>query len=395
MRKISANYIYSPHTGFLKNALLHIDTDGRVTGLFPASVPLVEEANTEFYNGIICPGFINAHCHIELSHMQGSIPAGIGLDRFIYSVVTRRKSDQEEINKAILNADLEMQREGIVAVGDISNREDSFSTKAQSPIRYHTFVEIFNMVNSEAQDTFKRGLILLEAARNKYNLSASLTPHAPYSVSENLFELFRGELNSPDDRLSIHNQESRFENDFISELKGKLYEVFKELGMEKGDSRKRNMNSLKYLLKSIPEKNPLLLVHNVYTKARDMDECMPDLKKTFFCLCPNSNMYISGELPVSFLPDNYPENICLGTDSLSSNYRLSILEEMKTLQNHLKHLSLQTIIDFATLNGARALGLESTFGSFEKDKKPGVNLIENVDLQNLKLTSESKIRVLM
>lgn len=395
MRKISANYIFSPHTGFLKNAIVLLDDNGKVIDLRPGSNPAREEAGTEFYNGIICPGFINSHCHLELSHLKGKIPESVGLDQFIYSVVTRRQSEKSEIHKAILDADDEMKREGIVAVGDISNREDSFDVKSKSNIHYHTFIEIFNMVNREALSTFNKGMELYRIAREKYNLSVSVVPHAPYSVSEKLFELFRTELRDTDNRFSIHNQETRYENEFISNLSGPLYEVFRKLGMEKGDSKKRNVRSMEYLLGSIPSENPLILVHNTHTGPEDILNSNPDLTRTFFCLCPNSNLYISSELPGSYLPDHYPDNVCIGTDSLSSNHRLSVIEELKTLQEHHRHLSLDTLLKFATLNGARSLGLEAEIGSFETGKTPGVNLIEYADLQNLKLLPGSKIKKLV
>ena len=123
MRKLSANYIYSPHTGFLKNAILILDDENTVIELKENKNPNIEEAGTEFYNGIICPGFINAHCHIELSHMHKKIPEGVGLDNFIKAVVTSRKSNQEEIDLAITRADDEMKREGIVAQGPIPINE--------------------------------------------------------------------------------------------------------------------------------------------------------------------------------------------------------------------------------------------------------------------------------
>lgn len=393
MRKISANYIYSPNTGFLKNAILELDEEDRVLGLKASTGR--EEANTEFYNGILCPGFVNAHCHLELSHMKAKINEGLGLDRFIHSVVKNRKTEDKEILRAIENADREMQKEGIVAVGDISNKEDSFRVKSTSPIHYISFIEIFNMVNSQAESCFDMGKELLNIARTKYNLKAFMVPHAPYSVSEKLFEYFRKELDSPENLISVHSQESSFENEFISEKKGRLFDVYEKLGIEMGDNKARHINSLEYLIRSLPKSNPLLLVHNTHTGPDDIKSAGIDLSKTWFCLCPNSNLYISNELPSSFLAENYPENVCLGTDSLSSNHRLSILEEIKSLQNHFRSIHLNDLLRFATINGANALGLGHTAGSFEAGKKPGVNLIERADLQNLRLKKESLIKVLI
>lgn len=395
LRKISANYVYSPHTGFIRNGILSLDPSGTVISLEDPGENLKEQANLEHYNGILVPGFVNSHCHIELSHMKGAIPEHIGLDNFIHHVITGREYDESEVLNAICEADREMQREGIVAVGDICNKEDSFDVKSHSRIYYHSFVEIFNLQKDQALDTFRRGMQLMETAREKFRLKASLVPHASYTVSENLFRLFRSELNNEDNLLSIHNQETVYEDEFISERKGNFLELFEKLGLEKGDSRPRKMNSLPWLSRVIPEKSPLLLVHNVHTTPEEIDNSQVDPNKTWFCLCPNSNLYIANILPGTFLMQIYPDRVCIGTDSLSSNHRLSILEEIKTLDLNYPQIGLASLFNFATLNGAKMLGIDHFAGSFEPGKKPGVNLIERVDLQGMRLRRKSSIRVLV
>jgi cytosine/adenosine deaminase-related metal-dependent hydrolase len=92
--------------------------------------------------------------------------------------------------------------------------------------------------------------------------------------------------------------------------------------------------------------------------------------------------------PVELLKDEKCE-ITLGTDSLASNNRLDILGELKTLQLSIPSLSLEELIEWATINGARALNMQETFGKIETGRKPGLLLLENVDLQNMKLLPES------
>jgi cytosine/adenosine deaminase-related metal-dependent hydrolase len=118
-------------------------------------------------------------------------------------------------------------------------------------------------------------------------------------------------------------------------------------------------------------------------------------ENTFFCLCPNSNLFISNLLPGTTLIDSFPENVCLGTDSLSSNHRLSILAEMITLEKNYPDTGLQKLLSFASLNGAKALKMEDHLGSFEKGKKPGVNLIENMDLEKLRLGENASVKKLI
>jgi cytosine/adenosine deaminase-related metal-dependent hydrolase len=395
MLKISANYIFTPRSGFIKNGILKLDDDGSVIELFKPEGGLKEEAGLKFYNGIIVPGFVNAHCHIELSHLKGKVPEKIGMDNFIHHIVTGRDFDEESIRDSIEEADREMAREGIVAVGDVSNREDSFELKQKSSLNYHTFVEIFNMENAAAASTFTEGTRLLNDARDKYGLKASLTPHSAYTVSERLFDLFRLQMDTGENLLSVHNQETEFEDQFIYERDGRFVQLFETLGFEKGDSKARNMRTLPWLQKVLPPESPRLFIHNVFTTKEDIEESGVNTENTFFCLCPNSNLFISNLLPGTTLIDSFPENVCLGTDSLSSNHRLSILAEMITLEKNYPDTGLQKLLSFASLNGAKALKMEDHLGSFEKGKKPGVNLIENMDLEKLRLGENASVKKLI
>jgi cytosine/adenosine deaminase-related metal-dependent hydrolase len=83
--------------------------------------------------------------------------------------------------------------------------------------------------------------------------------------------------------------------------------------------------------------------------------------------------------------------ISIGTDSLASNTSLSILEELKSLQLNFPDLGLEELVSWATINGAMALASETRYGSFEVGKRPGILLLENVDLQSMKLLKESTV----
>jgi cytosine/adenosine deaminase-related metal-dependent hydrolase len=67
----------------------------------------------------------------------------------------------------------------------------------------------------------------------------------------------------------------------------------------------------------------------------------------------------------------------IGTDSYASNWSLSVLDELKTIQQHHPEIPLEEMLGWATLNGARALQMDKHLGSFEKGKKPGVVLIKD------------------
>ena len=145
------------------------------------------------------------------------------------------------------------------------------------------------------------------------------------------------------------------------------------------------------VLDEITGNGNLLLVHNTHIDS----EVINKLRKRgnlYYCLCPNSNIYIDRTLPpVRLLSDEGCE-IVVGTDSLSSNSALSVLEELKTLQENTPDISLENLVRWATINGARALCEDHWAGSIEPGKKPGLVLIEDLDLIDLKLLPSSKAR---
>ena len=126
----------------------------------------------------------------------------------------------------------------------------------------------------------------------------------------------------------------------------------------------------------------MILVHNVATTAEDLDQTTggPEL---YFCLCPNANLYISGQLPDVELLTARGCRMVIGTDSLASNHRLSVLEELKTLQRAFPRLDTAELLGWATLNGARALQMEGRLGGFSPGKRPGVVLLTGLEERRL------------
>ncbi len=393
-RKLSAHFIFDGKDQFIKNGVLNLDENGTVRELRKPLSEGREEAGVEFYSGIITPGFINAHCHIELSHLKGLAPKGKGMTPFLETVIKHRGSEKEIVEKAMLKADLSMQKEGIVAVGDVCNSDVSFDLKSTSPIYYYNFLEVLGIEKAKAEKIFKEACLLQIRAKKVYGLDACIVPHSAYTVSERLFELLREHLNKRENIISVHNQESEEEEEYIRNHQGLFYDLFKKMGMDTGDLTPKKISPLEYLQRSLPEKPKRLYIHNVETSEDDIHLAHPDFSNTYWVLCPLSNLHISGKLPSGFFLERYPQNVCIGTDSLASNDQLSIIKELFTLQEHFREISLEKLLRFACFNGALSLGIESRFGAFEPGMRPGINLIHHADLKNLKLSGETGVRVL-
>jgi cytosine/adenosine deaminase-related metal-dependent hydrolase len=389
MRKITADYIYPISSEPIKNGVITIDNEGLILNIESEIKNNNEEI--ESHKGIICPGFVNTHCHLELAHMQSIIAKKTGMAGFIKEIVSKRSTlNEQEIEQRIEQADKDMTQNGIVAIGDISNNNSSFKVKQKSKIAYHTFVEAFDINPEKAHASFDKALSLQDEL-NQFTKHHSIVPHAPYTVSEKLLGLINIHASNTNAVISIHNQESEAESQLFISHSGSLYDTFKAMGINTDILRKTGVNSLQSTLPHLSNASSILLVHNTYTSENDIKWAQQTIKnsqKLYWCTCPNANLYIENKLP------NYTyftENNCLitiGTDSLASNTSLSILDELKTISKHYPQIDIQTLLTWATQNGADCLGFKQ-FGTIEKGKKPGLNLLTN--MSNNKINPDTQV----
>jgi cytosine/adenosine deaminase-related metal-dependent hydrolase len=387
VRFLSADFIFPVSSPALSNGIVAVKDDGVIDGVY-RSHDLPDHTYIEKFHGIICPGFVNAHCHLELSYLKGKIKPHTGLKGFIEQLLKSRNQyqDAEAIKSAVAEADKMMFENGISAVGDISNESISFSVKSQSRISYHTFIELYDFEKEKTEAAVEKGKQLL---RQGSGLRISLAPHATYSVTHQLLsEIFALNSSQP---VSIHHDETESEEKLLKDKTGLLFDFFKQ-HFKKDYARHEQFASLKTILESVNHNQNLLLVHNTYSTEEDIEKVKQSEKNVYWCFCPKANLFIENRLPDFNLFSSVPD-CCLGTDSLASNDTLCILEEIKSVLQHYPKFSTETMIRWATLNGAKALMMEAQFGSLEKNKKPGIILIENTDGD--RITFESKVKRLV
>ena len=348
-------------------------------GIVENIIPLNEAGdNVQRFKGIISPGFINCHCHLELSHMKGMINERTGLTDFVYKVVTERHLPEEEILNAIEKAEDEMLLNGIVAVGDICNNTLALRQKLKRRIYYHNFIEVSGFNPQIAAQRFERSLEFFKEYAECYSnpvatatdKANSIVPHAPYSVADELWDMI---INFPGNHLmTIHNQETVAENEWFIDKKGDFIDFYKKMNIDVSFFQAVGKSSLQsYLLKFLKNQS-LILVHNVHTTEEDLLFAKASGKRISWCFCPNANEYIGGQLPAIDLFIKNDCGIVLGTDSLASNHQLSILEEIKTIGRHFPGIPTDQLLQWATINGAKALQMDKLLGSFEPGKQPGV-----------------------
>lgn len=379
IRKLAADFIFDGKKLHQK-ALLIVNTDEVILDFVPhPEASLLKDV--EYYTGILSPGFVNVHCHLELSHLYKKIPEHTGLVRFLLHIIQQRNVSIKDIEVAAMEADKRMYNEGIVAVGDISNTDYTIHIKKNSNIYYHNFIEVTGFDPTTAQQRLSSAVLTQKAFRDN-DLPASIVPHAPYSVSKELFKLINA---LPQSLLSIHNQEAEEENIFFREKKGDFLHLYQTLQIPITHFVASQKTSLQTYFSWLRKPQSIILVHNVVTSLKEIQMlCSNDKRNVYFCVCANANQYISKKMP----PLQHYIDICdrmtIGTDSLASNHQLSVLEELKTIQKCYPSISLEKLLQWSTYNGAKALQIDNRFGSFDKGKKPGVIQIKAVLDSNIR-----------
>jgi aminodeoxyfutalosine deaminase len=386
-RKLKASHLFTGKQLLDSGNILIVKNDGKIEAIVSE-----KEAgeNIETFNGILCPGFINAHCHLELSHMKDAIPERTGLVDFVYKVVTERHWKDDEIAAAINIAEREMLNNGIVAAGDICNNLSTLKEKSGHKLAYYNFIEASGWAPSVYSSRFERAKEFYNAFAQLYP-TTTIVPHSPYSVSEELWNelipYYEGKV------VSIHNQETKHEDEYFEHGTGDLDRMYKMMNIDTSFYTPPGKSSLQSSFNKLIRAKSVILVHNTFTQQNDIDfvkQNTPANKIVSFCVCINANLYIENAIPPIDILLRNECNIIVGTDSLASNHELSILGELQTITKHFPEINIETMLQWATLNGARALQMDDKLGSFEKGKMPGVVLIENIE--DLKLITSSKAR---
>jgi cytosine/adenosine deaminase-related metal-dependent hydrolase len=274
---------------------------------------------------------------------------------------------------------------GIVAVGDIGNTADTAYVKSKSSIRWQNFVEVLSFTDEKAEENFRHYEKVAETLEGQLRTSSiqhrtSLVPHAPYSISPKTFQLINEA--TKDKVISIHNQEHPAEDELYKTGGGDYLKLFKIFGIDQSPFPVTGKSSIRSVLPYFNNGQTIFLIHNTFMPEEDViwanEYATINGLKLVYCLCINANLYIENKVPPVDMLMKHNCHIVLGTDSYSSNWQLSITKEIEAVHKHFPHIPIETILQWATGNGAKALGWENELGSFEKGKKPGVTVLNSL-----------------
>ena len=387
-KRVTAEFVYtleSPQP--IRNGYVEYDeTDGTII-----SVGSCAEGET-VEPGALVPGFVNAHCHVELSHLHKKFRKGTGMAGFIDQINELRDWAGNDVKAQLTRKWMDkMWDDGVSAMADISNDESSFEVKKDHRMYTRTFLEVFGS-EPEMCEGVMNDVAALNVKADEAGIDAAPTPHSCYTMSPQLLSasaaagLERG-------FISYHSQESQEEEDLLLTGTGAMYENRKRSGMSTppvtGES------SLKYFIDRLAAVRPapydghILLVHNVCLSQSDIDAAKKVMNNVYWAICPLSNIFIHNALPPVPLMRKNALAILVGTDSLSSNDDLDMVKELYCLHDNFPEVPMSELLEWACLNGARFLGKEDVLGSLTPGKKPGIVRIENIDAEG-NLTADSR-----
>ena len=332
--------------------------------------------------GALVPGFVNAHCHVELSHLHTKFRKGTGMAGFIDQINELRDWAGRDRKQVLVREWMDkMWNDGVSAMADISNDDSSFDIKKEHPMYTRTFLEVFGSEPEMCEGVMK-DVTELNAVADEAGIDAAPTPHSCYTMSPQLLSASAA-AGLAKGYISYHSQESQEEEDLLRSGSGAMYENRKRSGMSTppvtGES------SLRYFIDRLaaavpaPYDQHILLVHNVCLSQDDIDAARKVMKNVYWAICPLSNIFIHNALPPIDLMRKNGLDIALGTDSLSSNDDLDMVKEMYCLHENFADVPMNEILTWASLNGARFLAKDDMLGSLAEGKRPGIVRINDID----------------
>lgn len=328
--------------------------DGRIVSVDPERPDRhADHAVVDLGPGVLLPGLVNAHCHLELSSLRDRLPRPLGFVPWVAALVAARGSEAPEVvREAAGHAIASLSQSGTVAVGDVSNSLAHLDLLAASDLEAVVFYELIGWNPGQAASLLEQADARLRAlaSRPAQNVEVRLAAHAPYSVSPALFDGLR-RRGGP---AALHLAESEAESLFLAEGDG-----------EWGAFLAERVGDVPF---APPGKTPvgyvsdLGLLHDRLVAAHCVradaaDQVLLARAGVSVAVCPRSNSALGVGIPP--VPDMLKAGVrmCLGTDSLASAPTLDLLEDAAALRRAFPALAASTIVEMATAGGARALGL--------------------------------------
>ncbi|MBE7500216.1 MAG: amidohydrolase family protein [Verrucomicrobiales bacterium] len=314
---------------------------------------------------VLMPGLVNAHCHLDYTHMAGQIAPQASFTDWIKCITALKGTWTEaEFRASWLAGADSLVRHGVTTVGDIEALPELLPGVWEgTPLRGISFFELTG-VKSRRNPAHLLGETLARAdALPRGRWSAGLSPHAPYSTVPELLRLSGEAARARGWRLTIHVAESAEEDAMFRYRHGPLYDWLERNERDMSDCGEGS--PVEHLERCGLLGEDVIVVHANYLQTEDME--LLACRGVSVAHCPRSHEYF-GHRPFAWRGlERAGVNLCLGTDSLATVRRraepeLNLFAEMREFARFAPEAAPEHVVRLATVNAARALGLAGRVG---------------------------------
>lgn len=357
---------------------------GRIAAVGDAQAPLPADVNRVHDLGrvAVLPGLVNAHTHLELSWLRDRVPPAANFIVWLTGMFAARglsieRADDPRVLDAAHATAEEARAAGTVAVGDISNSLAPIGPMADAGLRGIVFHELLGF-NDTTGAAIERSRSAREAAHPRDGVRVSVAPHAPYSVSAELFQAIKRLVDEGDVGVtSIHVGESPEELELLARGTGPWATILRRLGAWRDGWVPPGTGPVEYL-DALGVLGPgTLIVHGV--QLGDASLATLAERGCTLVTCPRSNQWVGvGAPPLErFYRSGVP--VAVGTDSLASVGDLNLFAELEEMRWLAPEVPAARLLESATIQGARALRLDSELGTIEAGKRAALIAISLPD----------------
>jgi aminodeoxyfutalosine deaminase len=361
----------------LADGAVVIDADGVVVDVGAATDLLPRHAGlaVERIRGVVFPGLVNAHTHIELSSMRGKVPGGHGFVAWVDRLITTRSEVMpEEDTDGIARGIDELASSATVAVGDVTNSLAAVRALAQRGIGGCVFHEVFGL---DRAMVLRRIEGLRAEAEERVptwpgtDLVYAPAPHTLYTLHPDAARALLESASQRGLRTTLHLAEHAGERRAVEHGDGPVPDWLERRLKQRPEPPRRPLFDLAADVGAL--RPNVVLVHLADARPDELERVAASGAPVVFC--PRSNLYIEGRLPPLLAARSAGIEPALGTDSLASNTSLDVLAEARALADRFPNVPTWELVKMATWNGARALGRED-LGRIARGARPGIFCVD-------------------
>ncbi len=338
---------------------------GRIVQVGPSAE--VPGSNRVRYPGCaLIPGFVNTHAHLELTIFHGVLD-NLAFGDWIAKLVRIKYGalDREALKVSARLGAMEMLRAGITTVGEVMDTGTGWEAMQEFGLQGVAYQEVFAPDEAQASDSLRslQFKVAEYRAQQTETRRIGISPHAPYTVSKDLYERVRDYARSERLPMTAHIAESREETLFVRDGAGHFADAHRKREIEVVPRRLSPIAYLDSLRLLGPD---MLLVHAIETDADDLRRIRAAGASVSHC--PRSNAKLAHGVARVAEMQKLGIPISLGTDSTASNDSIDMFAEMRLAASQ-QGFNASEVFRMATIEGARALALDRLVGSLEAGKR--------------------------